>query len=263
MRRPWTLTPARQDTGAVKKPWLATLAVLVFAGYIGVFLPFSPPTFSLANLPAAASAWLTGPSSVDGWHSTTRSTYSWVPKYFGAQAVWNRYWYRTAGSALGPSVVVDALTAPTSGPMTVYPSVSCYKLSVPYVQSPDLTDLGSGVQATLFYANSLQADSPVDAEWLMLTWVWRIPDTGHGEFQRMTLITLDGTLQRAAIPMPAAPGTNGNLRTTFSDILRSTPSPSVPPPSDAAITRLESFARAVVAAQTSAAAKDHATQVIS
>ena len=107
--------------------------------------------------------------------------------------------------------------------------------------------LGGGVTGQLFYSNVLAAQSPIAAQWVLLTWTWKIPDTGSGNIQRMALLTVDGEPTIIGLPLPEAPGTNGGIRTTFSDILRGTPAETDVPPSPGTTAMLERFARSVVA----------------
>jgi hypothetical protein len=146
-------------------------------------------------------------------------------------------------------VVVDALTAPDIGPLSVYPAISCYKLSVPYLESSTPVPLGHGVEATLFYANSYDAPSPVLAQWAMLTWTWKIVDHGTTTFQRITVLALDGATGILGFPAASAPGSNNSVRNTFTDILRGVSTSASPAPSQLTINRLKTFSSEVVARQ--------------
>jgi hypothetical protein len=257
MRPPLRLRGDGMARTAVPKPMLAAAVLVAVALGMSLFVPLAPPVYSLGSFAQAGVGWTTGPTSLAGWRTTSSSQYPWAPNYFGQSALWVRYGYLpTNSTVLAPGVVVDALTTPTAGPLSVYPSISCYKLSVPFVEASAPVSLGYGVSASIFYANSLQAESPVSDKWTMLTWVWRIPSTGSGSYQRLTLITLDGSTRLVGTPVPSRPGINGTLQTTFSEILRGATIGSTPPPDIASVHRLEGFAREIVAKQASPSARD-------
>jgi len=101
----------------------------------------------------------------------------------------------------------------------------------------------------LFYANSYAASSPVQAQWALLTWTWKVVHHSVTTYQRITVITLNGASDLAGFPVPAAPATNGDVLTTFTGILRGASSPVSPAPARATVNRLRQFSRAVVSRQ--------------
>ncbi|HEX3947536.1 MAG TPA: hypothetical protein VHW47_07510, partial [Acidimicrobiales bacterium] len=178
----------------------------------------------------------------------------------GLDAGWQRAWYRadvaTAGSPSRTArlvtrepVVVDALTTPNPGTLSIYPAAVCYRLAAPYLQATETVSLGHGIRATVDFANPFAAVSPTDAQWVLLTWTWRIPQTTYGDVQRITVLTLDGTPNAKGVPVPAPPGANDGVRSTFTDILRGASTEGSPTPSSSAMGRLTAFARAIVAHQ--------------
>ena len=239
-------TPANPH-GAVKKPVLAGAAFLVFGGLLGAFADLTPVAPSPDSLAHAHPAWTTTAVVPAGWKTLGRRSYDWPPPYFGLGSTWYRYQFvPTTTGPVSNRVVVDALTVGNLGPLDVYPAINCYKLPVAYLESPDTIDLGHGVAATLFYANSASAAKAANSQWVMLTWTWRIHARGTTYFQRLNVLTLDGQAGVAGFPVPTAPGTNDSVRTTFSDILRGVSTPSSPQPSASTVDRLVSFSRAVV-----------------
>ena len=251
-RRSDLLRTGAMATKAVKKPHPAMAAFLGVAVLLGLFVQLAPREIVSGSLPTAGTGWTNGPLHVEGWESTLTSRYSWPPQYFGPGAQWRRFRYASSASGTAAqSMVVDALTVRQTGPLASYPTITCYTLFAPSVESSALFDLGHGVEASMLYANSLEATSSVNGEWLMMTWIWRVPDTGHGEYQRMTVITLDGNTSRSGIPVPSPPTSSTNLGNTFSQVLRGTPSSEAPAPSPASISSLEAFARQIVAEQAS------------
>jgi hypothetical protein len=232
---------------AVKKPILAGVAVLVSGAILSTFSQFAPIGVSPQSLTTVGPGWTTSAVVPAGWKTTGSHTFNWTASYFGLNSTWNRYQFVPAvAGQVKQRIVVDALTATEVGPLGTYPAISCYKLSVPYLQSPSLISLGSGVQATLFYANSSAAPSPVQAQWVFLTWTWKVIVHSRITYQRLTVLTLDGASEVAGFPVPTAPSASGNVRSTFSDILRGASNPESPSPTNVTISRLVSAARSVV-----------------
>ena len=249
-RRPAT-APRRP---AVKKPRLAYAVVLVAGLCLGLFSQMAPAVVTPSSLPQTGAAWTPHPVIPAGWHQSKIQHYSWASRYFGKQSQLTRYWFRPeqqAGSA--QRVVVDALTTPATGPLSVYPAIAIYRLASPYIQSPSPISLGHHVEATMFYANPYTAVDPVQTEWVLLTWMQKFHVAGHTTFQRLTVLTTDGIPSRVSFPQPASPWSNGTVRLVFEDVLRGLPSPSSTAPGVAAQDRLTQFARQVVATQSAGA----------
>jgi hypothetical protein len=242
-----------RSTSAVKRPFAAIVILAVAAGLIGTQITLVPSTLIPSQLPTARTGWSPKPVTPTGWTTSTRTTYSWADQYFGAGSTWERFRYRpTTSSAVGVSttMVVDVLTSSDAGPLSVYPAITCYKLTVPYLQSSESVSVGHGVTASLFYANTYAAESPTESAWALLTWTWK---SGHGtatRYQRVTVLTVDGSANAAGVPFPGAPGANNSVRTTFTDIFRGAASTAGPAPSAATSSRLTRFSSALVSRQT-------------
>ncbi len=268
--RRWVLAqagPSRPPT--VTRPRAASVAVVLLALVVLWRSDMTPPTVAYQALPKAGAGWTAKPVVPAGWRTVGKSTqYSWVPRYFGLGAEWQRFVLQpvtgptTSGSAAGNvisatgpttssvTMVVDALTVPNAGTLGTYPAVGCYKLNTPYLSSATTVDLGHGVAANLYYANSAAAQSAVDANWTLLTWVWKVPDTASGDVQRVTVFAADGSAGRVGVPKPASPASNDGIRTTFTDILRGASTVGSPSPDAAALQQLTTFSKALVAQQT-------------
>ena len=232
---------------AVPKPATALMVLAVGAVLLGVFSAMVPPTIALGSLPSAQAGW-SYRSSVPGWKVGAARSQAWAPRYFGANSRWQRYVAAPLRdrSSQRP-IVIDALDTDSAGLLSVYPAVTCYGLHTPYVAGDQDVALGDGVTGQIFYSNVLAAQSPIAAQWVLLTWTWKIPDSGSGAIQRMVLLTVDGEPTILGVPRPEAPGVNGGIRTTFSDIIRGAPTATNVPPSPGTTTMLERFARSVVA----------------
>jgi hypothetical protein len=242
--------PSAGTRGVVAKPVVAMVALLVLGGALGLFAQFAPPTISSQSLVTTGPGWTSAAVVPSGWTvGHGRQSESWADRYFGTGSTWYRYHFATGGGANGQHVVVDALTGPSVGPLSVYPAISCYRLAVPYLQSPTMISLGHGVVATLFYANAYAAPAPVQAQWALLTWTWKIPEHGTMAYQRVTVLALEDASGLAGFPAPAQPGANNGIRTTFTDILRGVSTASSPAPTKSTMNRLEAFSGQVVARQ--------------
>lgn len=244
--------PSAGSGSVVAKPVVAMVVLLLFGGALGMFSQFAPATLSPRALSTTGPGWTTAAVVPSGWSNRGRQTEPWADRYFGAGSSWYRYQFVTDAAARPQRVVVDALTAPEVGPLSVYPAISCYKLSVPYLETSTPVPLGHGVEATLFYANSYDAPSPVLAQWAMLTWTWKVVDHGTTTFQRITVLALDGATGIAGFPAASAPGSNNSVRNTFTDILRGVSTSASPAPSQLTIKRLKTFSSEVVARQSAA-----------
>jgi hypothetical protein len=250
-RMPLRLPAASKGArGVVAKPIAAMVALLVLGAALGAFAKFAPPTINPRSLPIAGPGWTRGPVVPVGFSTThARQSESWAARYFGTGSTWFRYRFAGGSGVERQHIVVDALTAPSVGQLSVYPAISCYRLSVPYVQLPTTVSLGHGVVATLFYANAYAAPSPVQAQWAMLTWTWKIPEHGTVSFQRVTVWALEDASGVVGFPAPGAPGANNSIRTTFTDILRGVSTMSSPGPTTSTVGRLTAFSGQVVARQ--------------
>jgi hypothetical protein len=244
--------PSAGSGSVVVKPVAAMVALLVFGGAIGIFAQFAPATLDPQTLPITGPGWTTSAVVPSGWTNPGRHRESWADRYFGTGSSWYRYQFVSTPKTSHQRVVVDALTVPDVGPLSVYPAIACYKLSVPYLESPTPVPLGHGVEATLFYANSYEAASPVLARWAMLTWTWKMVGHGTTTFQRITVLALDGATGIAGFPVASAPGSNNSVRNTFTDILRGVSTSASPAPSQMAMNRLKSFSSDIVARQSAA-----------
>jgi hypothetical protein len=252
-QRPDQRASSARDSLAVKKPRAGYLAILAAAILLGVFSHTVPASVDSSSLAVTGPGWMPQPVVPTAWNLGSTQRYAWAPQFFGDGAGLTRYWFKSSSQTAAPlqRVVVDALTTSQTGPLSVYPVIATYRLASPYIQSPQSVPLGHHVVATLFYANPSTAVDPVQTEWVLLTWTWRVQRDGHTTYQRLTVITTDGTPTTAAIPAPSAPWSNGSVRLVFEDALRGLPSPSSTPPSAAALHRLTGFARQIVATQSS------------
>jgi hypothetical protein len=233
----------------VKKPIAAMVAVLLLGGALGLFAQFAPEAISARSLPVTGPGWTSTAVVPSGWTTHGRQTESWASRYFGTGSSWYRYQFVTGSGSGRQHVMVDALTASTVGPLSVYPAISCYRLFVPYVQSATPVPLGHGVVATMIYANAYAAPSPLQAQWVLLTWTWKIPGPATTAYQRVTVLTLEDATSVAGFPAPAAPGANNSVRTTFTDILRGVSTTASPAPTAATTNRLVALSKQVVAQQ--------------
>jgi hypothetical protein len=244
--------PSAGANSVVKKPVTAMLALLVLGGALGMFAQFAPETISPRSLPVSGPGWTNTAVVPSGWATHGRQAESWAGRYFGAGSTWYRYKFVTAAGLNRQHIMVDALTAPSVGPLSVYPAISCYRLFVPYVQSATSIPLGHGVTATVIYANAYSAPSPVQAQWALITWTWKIPGRTTTTYQRMTVLTLEDPTSVAGFPVPAAPGANNSVRTTFTNILRGVSTTASPAPTASTMNRMIAFSKQVVAQQSAA-----------
>ncbi|HEX4245965.1 MAG TPA: hypothetical protein VHY77_10385, partial [Acidimicrobiales bacterium] len=236
--------------GVVAKPVVAMVALLVVGGLLGSLAQFAPPTLNPRSLTTTGPGWTSGPVVPTGWATTRdRQSESWAGRYFGTGSTWYRYQLATGSGATRQHIVVDALSTPIVGPLSVYPAIACYQLSVPYLESPTAVSLGHGVVGTVFYANAYAAPSPVQAQWVMLTWTWKIPEHGTMTYQRMTVLALEDAAGVVGFPPPTAPGANNSVRTTFTNIVRGASATASPGPTPSTINRLTAFSTQVVARQ--------------
>ena len=248
----WMPAPSAGPSSVVKKPIAAMVALLLLGGALGMFAQFAPETISAQSLPVTGPGWTSTAVVPPGWATHGRQAESWASRYFGTGSSWYRYRFATGSGSNRQHVMVDALTASTVGPLSVYPAISCYRLFVPYVQSATPVSLGHGVEATMIYANAYSAPSPVQAQWALITWTWKIPGPVTTAYQRVTVLTLEGAATVAGFPAPAAPGANNSVRTTFTDILRGVSTTASPAPTASTMNRLVAFSKQVVARQSAA-----------
>ncbi len=234
---------------AVTKPRASHAVVLLGALCLGVFAHLAPTTIAASSLATTGPAWTPQPVVPATWHQGEVQHFSWAARYFGQGAQLTRYWFRPVRqpkSTPTQRIVVDALTTRAIGPLSVYPDIATYTLGSPYIQSPARVSLGHGVEATLFYANPSTAVDPVQSEWVLLSWTWRIRQAGHETFQRMSVVTTDGTPTPAAIPVPAPPWSNGSVRLVAEDALRGLAAPGTLGSSGRPPVRLVEFSRQIV-----------------
>ena len=244
--------PSAGSGSVVRKPIAAMVALLLLGGALGIFAQFAAGG-DQARVPTGHRAGLDqlrrGPGRMGHARSSAES---WAGRYFGTGSSWYRYRFVAGSGSNRQHIMVDALTAPTVGPLSVYPAISCYRLFVPYVQSATSISLGHGVVGTVIYANAYSAPSPVQAQWALITWTWKIPGHTTTTYQRMTVLTLEDATSVAGFPAPAAPGANNSVRTTFTDILRGVSTTASPAPTASTINRLVAFSKQVVARQSAA-----------
>jgi hypothetical protein len=241
--------PSAGTGSVVKKPLAAMIALLVLGGALGMFAQFAPEAISPRSLPITGPGWTSAAVVPSGWATHGRQVESWAGRYFGTGSSWYRYKFVTGAGSSRQHIMVDALTAPTVGLLSVYPAISCYRLFVPYVQSSTSIPLGHRVVATVIYANAYSAPSPVQAQWALITWTWKIPSPATTTYQRITVLTLEDPTSVAGFPTPAAPGANNSVRTTFTNILRGVSTTSSPAPTTSTMNRLVAFSKQVVAQQ--------------
>jgi hypothetical protein len=241
--------PSAGPRSVVKKPIAGMIALLLLGGALGLFAQFAPEAISPRSLPVTGPGWTSTAVVPAGWATQGRQTESWASRYFGTGSSWYRYRFATGSGSSRQHVMVDALTASTVGPLSVYPAISCYRLFVPYVQSAATVPLGHGVVGTVIYANAYSAPSPVQAQWALITWTWKIPGPATTAYQRVTVVTLEDATSVAGFPAPAAPGANNSVRTTFTDILRGVSTAASPAPTAPTTNRLIAFSKQVVAQQ--------------
>jgi len=237
----------------VQKPIAAVVVLLIFGGALAMFADLAPETVSPHSLATTGPGWTSTAVVPTGWTTHGRQAQSWADRYFGPGSSWYRYKFASGAGLSAQHLTVDALTAPTAGPLSVYPAISCYRLSVPYLQSPTPISLGHGVEATLFYANSYAAPSPVEAQWVLLTWTWKVLDHGTLNYQRVDVLVLDNATNVAGFPSPAAPGANNSVRTTFTDILRGVSTSTSPAPTRSTVGRIVRFSTELVTQQSRSA----------
>jgi hypothetical protein len=233
----------------VARPRLSYATVVALGIVVGIFGQLVPGAVTASALPAVRSAWTPGVSDPAGWQRTTSTDIPWAARYFGVGASLVRTTYVHAGTGSRQLVVADALETGATGPLSVYPTIADYELAGPYVQSPGRVSLGHDVEGTLFYANPYTAVDPVQTEWVLLTWTVRLQVDHHAEYQRMALITTDGTPTRVAIPALVAPWTHGALRNVAEDIVRGLPTPQSTTPTTASVERLAAFGRSILNTQ--------------
>jgi hypothetical protein len=242
-------TPSAGTSSVVKKPIVAMVALLVLGGALGLFAQFAPEAISAQSLPVTGAGWTEAAVVPSGWTTHGRQAESWAARYFGTGSSWYRYRFATGSGSNQQHVMVDALTTSTVGPLSVYPAISCYRLFVPYVQSATPVPLGHGVVGTMIYANAYSAPSPVQAQWALITWTWKIPGAATTAYQRVTVLTLEDATSVAGFPAPAAPGANNSVRSTFTDILRGVSTAASPAPTASTMNRLMAFSKQIVAQQ--------------
>jgi hypothetical protein len=248
-------TPSAGPGSVVRKPIAAVVALLVLGGALGMFAQFAPETISPRSLPVTGPGWTSAAVVPSGWATHGRQAEGWASRYFGTGSSWYRYGFANGSGSNRQHIVVDALTAPDVGLLSVYPAISCYRLFVPYVQSATPVSLGHGVVATAIYANAYSAPSPVQAQWALITWTWKIPGPATTTYQRVTVLTLEDATSVAGFPAPAAPGANNSVRTTFTNILRGVSTAASPAPTVSTMNRLVAFSKQVVAQQSAASSR--------
>lgn len=244
--------PSAGPTSVVKKPIAAMVALLLLGGALGMFAQFAPEAISPRSLPVTGPGWTNTAVVPSGWATHGRQAETWAGRYFGTGSSWYRYRFVAGSGSNRQHIMVDALTAASVGPLSVYPAISCYRLFVPYVQSATPVALGHGVVATMIYANAYSAPTPVQAQWVLITWTWKIPGPATTAYQRVTVLTLEDATSVVGFPPPAAPGANNSVRTTFTDILRGVSTTASPAPTASTMNRLIAFSRQVVAQQSTA-----------
>jgi len=239
--------PREASVPAVQTRWRAGLVLVVFALGIGLLATFAPPPLHTALLPTATARWSATPSIPAGWRVEGHRTEPWVTRYFGPGATWGRWSYLAApGAGQRAPMVVDVVTTSSAGDLSVYPAPSCYVLATAALESPDPVAIGHGLLATMFSADLLDAQSPIGAQWVLLTWTWRVPIGPHGEFQRMTVLTEQGIPTPRGLPVPGPPGLNGNIGTAVSDVLRGITASVRSTPDQVTVLALQRFATSLV-----------------
>lgn len=207
---------------AVAAPWGAALVILTSAAFLWLGRDLTPPELQakdLIALPGSARGTDALLPSLSRWSAGKSVTYPWARRYFGpdSSVVRTRFY---SGTTPTNEVVIDRISAADLEPLNAYPGIACYKITAPYVEQRVPVDLGHGIKATLYYANTYAAYDPIESEWVMLTWTWKTRATSGPRFERVTVLALNGEPLRNGIPSLAQPWGDSIVRDTFSTIIR-------------------------------------------
>jgi hypothetical protein len=236
----------------LRMPWGAVTAIAAAAAFLAWLSPAVPRSVEPVSMPGRDPAPVASAPLLHGWRPVAERHYAWASAYFGDGATLARFVEAPIESSLGGSnapIALDVLSTRHSGPLSVYPAVSCYdfgSLSPDYVQG-DSYDLGHEVHATFFFDNTSSATRPTDLVWGMLSWTWQVPTPKGVLYQRIDVLSpdVDGGFTR--LPEPATPLSDHSLWSTVGRILTSNYMQPVTSPGPLTISRLLDVGRALVA----------------
>lgn len=253
----------------VKHPARGVAVIVLSAVALGTFPQLVPDHLRSTELATVDYRADTGLIAPDFWSAGESTTEAWVPRYFGTGAQLRRTAYSSTapqrvvapgadpnvvvvpGTADVPrivpqQVVVDVLSADKLDPFNVFPALVCYQIRSLYLRAGAAVPLGHGVTASLYFANGYAAYNPVQSQWMLLSWTWKVRTPAGERFQRVAVLTLDGEPQPRGIPNLADPRGNSTVLTTFTAILRGVAATASLPPGQEAVQRLQDFARELV-----------------
>jgi hypothetical protein len=180
--------PKRKVTLAVPKVYLAIVAVVVSALFVGV----SNVGLTTYNLVAGVAgqakltAFVEGPVAPQGWRAAYETTYGWAKPLFGDTSIWNRYVMRSVGS--GPlhtnvPVVADVINTPDLSTFSAFGVEDCYAFHGYALADITQVTLAGGITGQAMSYTSQQFGS-----WSIVYWIVPVKmDNGGTSFERVVL----------------------------------------------------------------------------
>jgi exosortase/archaeosortase family protein len=178
----------RKVTLAVPKVYLAVVAVVVAALFIGV----SDVELNAYNLVAGVSgepklaAFIQGPVAPQGWSREYETTYGWAKPLFGDTSIWNRYIMRSEGGgtlATNAEVVADVINTPDLSSFSAFGVQACYTFHGYALADITQVSLVGGVTGQAMSYTSQQFGS-----WSIVYWIVPVKmDTGGTNYERVVL----------------------------------------------------------------------------
>jgi len=240
-------------------PWISVAIVVLATAVLAFLSPAVPGSLGAGSLPAASSTTAASVTTssflhLAGWRFVGEESSSWVSAYFGAGATFERFFELPQGAQavqppLSGAIAIDVLTTEHPALLSVYPAVSCYRLtSYPDYVVGRAFSLGSGVRATLFFDSTSLLLRPTDLAWSMLSWTWKVRRDGSVVYQRVDVISPDFEVGFDRLPQMASPAAI-SLVATGELILRGTYRLPLTPPGRATLQGLLDVSRTLVAIQ--------------
>ncbi len=166
------------------------LAVLAVVSLVGMFANAGMSRFELLAFglgPSRLSPTSVASAPVNGWILSEVATYTWAPRYFGANGTWTRYAYIEASaspdSAPPAAITVDVIGTSDLGTFSTYGLEACYGFHNYSLTATNTVDLGGGLDGKV-----LRYSIPgTGGYWLGLYWEWPVSIPGGERYQRVVL----------------------------------------------------------------------------
>jgi exosortase/archaeosortase family protein len=214
-----------------KKPAVKRAAVaLVIVGITGVCSAVADSRMQHYELlaqdlgPPRLTALSVATVQLPGWLQQQTDNYSWVSRYFGSGATWDRFLFARPDTTpvaasdlplLAP-VTLDVISTRDLKTFSAYGLEACYRFHDYRIIEARRVDLGAGVIGHTIVAST----GAMAATWTAVYWEWPVSlPAGGDRYERVVLnLTEPSGLSPQATPSPAA-GVLGQLQFALADAL--------------------------------------------